>query len=199
MLDADQPTEMALPESLVIVEYISDLCSAAPDAKGSIFPAGSNARFKAQSRYIVERYTQLVHSHYAAAQFRGDASALPLLKAGLVEFNNLLLQHDSASHSEDGPFIQGSKHFAYADLNIAPFVARLLSSSANDLLPKSTDGATPLHVELEQNSKLERVRKWWHAVQQVDAWKKVWQEEKYLEGTRKMFAMRQAAATAAAK
>lgn len=168
-----------LPESLVIVEYIEDLT-------GSIF-SSKDATFKASSRYLVERYQQLVQTQYVATALKRDASALPALKDGLKEINALFTQFDTGK----GKFILGADKFGYADLNIAPFVARILSLSQHGLMPDPEGGkqGKDIHEEVEGGSEgFEKLSSWWKAVQAEEAWKKVWVEEKYLEPFRKNFA-----------
>lgn len=181
--------EFKLPESLVIVEYINDLTS------DSIF-ANASAQDRAVSRYIVERYSQLVQPQYVATALRREASALPALKQALVDFNSLLKDHDKGK----GSFVQGAERFGYADLNIAPFVARILSASKHGLLPKAeTEGAKRIDEEVEGGEVgLERVKQWWEAVKGVEVWGKVWEEEKYLDVLRKGLARRESEAKEAA-
>lgn len=165
-----------LPESLVIVEYIEDLT-------GAIF-TDKSAQFKASSRYLVERYQQLVQPQYVATALRREASAMGALRDGLKEINSLFTQFDG---DKKGKFILGADTFGYADLNIAPFVARILSLSQHGLMPKPEGEAgqtteREIHEQVEQASEgFERLSAWWKAVQEEDAWKKVWVEEKYLE------------------
>ncbi len=181
MLVSEDPDHaFKLPESLVIVEYVHDLTSA-------IFAPSFTALQKASSRYVVERYSQLVQPHYVSTALKRDASALPALRAGLIEFNALLRDHDAGK----GPFVLGQERFGYADLNIAPFVARILSASRHDLLPASETGEKKIDQELEQGADgLERVKRWWDAVQRVEAWKHVWVEDKYVGVLRKGLAQR---------
>lgn len=171
--------EFKLPESLVIVEYINDLTN------GAIFTSTS-PQHRATSRYIVERYSQLVQPQYAATALRRDASALPALKQALVDFNSLLKDHDVGK----GPFVQGEEKFGYADLNIAPFVARVLSASSNGLLPESEEpGVERVDEEVDEGVEgLERVKRWWEAVKGVKVWGEVWAEEKYVETLKKRLA-----------
>lgn len=181
--DPEGTTEFKLPESLVIVEYVDELTS------HSIFQT-TDARFKATSRYIVERYAQLVQPHFMAVLFKRDPSLLPALREGLVEFNSLLAAHDAVGKT--GPFIQGADRFGYADLCVVPFVARLLSGSKHNLLPKADNGpedAKGIHAEVSQGAPgLERIKKWWDAIQGVQAWNSVWDEETVIEAFRRRLA-----------
>ncbi|SPO32794.1 uncharacterized protein UTRI_05696_B [Ustilago trichophora] len=187
--DVGSEDEFKLPESLVIVEYINDLTS-------SLFPSSSSPQFRAGSRYIVERYIQLVQPHYISTALRGDATCLPSLRAGLIEFNTLLQSFDS-KQKRKGNFIQSQTNFGYADLNIAPFIARILSASKHGILPQSElGGHIPIHTEIEQGvDGLERIKSWWDSVETVEAWQKVWNEEAYLEPAKRMVAQREAART----
>lgn len=180
LVSEDPDNAFKLPESLVIVEYVHDLTS-------SIFASSFTPLQKASSRYVVERYAQLVQPHYISTALKRDASALPALRAGLVEFNRLLRDHDAGK----GPFVLGEEEFGYADLNVAPFVARILSASSHGLLPKSETGEKKIDEELEEGAEgLERVKKWWEAVQGVEAWQKVWVEDKYVAVLKKGLAQR---------
>lgn len=172
LVTTDGGDEFKLPESLVIVEYVADLVGA------DVFFASTAPRFKATSRYLVERYMQLVQPHYFASAVRREAAALAKLRDGLIEFNSLLKSFDDGSNK--GAFIQGTDRFGYADLNIAPFVARVLSVSRHGLNPEWE--GTPIHQEVEQGADgFERLKRWWEAVQKVEAWNQVWVEDKYIE------------------
>ncbi|SPO30232.1 uncharacterized protein UTRI_05696 [Ustilago trichophora] len=185
----ESSTEFKLPESLVIVEYIHDLTST-PNSS-IIFPSSSTPESRAISRYIVERYMQLVQPHYISTALRGESSALALLRQGLVEFNSLLKTFDSVEKS--GDFIQAENVFSYADLNIAPFIARILSASKHDILPNPNHAINKIHQDVQQGTHgFERIQKWWNAVQNLDVWKNVWIEQAYLEPARKMIAKRNA-------
>ncbi|TKY90248.1 hypothetical protein EX895_000246 [Sporisorium graminicola] len=172
-------TEFKLPESLVIVEYINDIT-------GNAIFTSSSPQHRATARYIVERYSQLVQPQYVATVLRREASALPALKAALVDFNTLLKDHDAGT----GAFVQGEDKFGYADLNIAPFVARVLSASKHGLLPESDEqGVKRIDEEVDAGAEgLERVKRWWDAVQAVKAWGEVWDEQKYLAPLKKRLA-----------
>lgn len=109
------------------------------------------------------------------------------IKNGLREFNSLLL----SSETGKGKFILGAGKFGYADLNIAPFVARILSASKHGFIT-GKDGEKSVHEELEKGEGLERVKDWWNAVEAEEVWKKVWDEEKYLGPLKKGVAKRRA-------
>ncbi|GAC77505.1 hypothetical protein PANT_26d00083 [Moesziomyces antarcticus T-34] len=160
--------EFKLPESLVIVEYIHDL-------SGRIF-ASDDAQHRAVSRYIVQRYEQLVQPHYYAAAINSQSESVGALLEGLKQFSALLGTFDPATRG--GAYIQGGTRFAYADLGVAPFVARILSVSREGLLPK-TD-APAVHEAFASDPALARLNEWWSAVQTEPAWNKVWDEAKYL-------------------
>ncbi|SJX65326.1 uncharacterized protein SRS1_15596 [Sporisorium reilianum f. sp. reilianum] len=176
LVSTSEGREFKLPESLVIVEYINDVSN-------KIFTS-SNPQHRARSRYIVERYAQLVQPQYVATALRRDASALPALKSALVAFNDLLKEHDTEGK---GDFIQGEDRFGYADLNIAPFVARILSASRNACLPDAQGRRIDDEVE-EGAEGLERVKAWWDAVQTVKVWAEVWDEGQYLAPLKKRLA-----------
>lgn len=160
--------DFKLPESQVIVEYVQDLT-------GGIF-ASTDAQHRAAARYIVERYTQLVQPHYYPATFQSKPEAVVALINGLEQFNALLESFDPEPRS--GPFVQGETSFAYADLNIAPFFARILSTSQDGLFPKT--GGQSVHDAVQSDAKLARVNEWWNAIQRVDTWNKVWDEAEFL-------------------
>lgn len=160
--------EFKLPESQVIVEYVQDL-------GGNIF-ASTDAQHRATARYIVERYTQLVQPHYYPATFQSKPEAVVALLDGLENFNALLESFDPEPRA--GAFIQGQDRFAYADLSIAPFFARILSTSQDGLFPK-TDRQT-VQDAVQSDEKLKRLNEWWQAIKAVDTWNKVWDEAEFL-------------------
>ncbi|EST08595.1 Glutathione S-transferase, N-terminal [Kalmanozyma brasiliensis GHG001] len=175
LVSEENDHQFKLPESLVIVEYIHDLTS-------SIFTSTSPAH-KATSRYVVERYAQLVQPHYYAAAILRDEAAVGKLREGLRSFNDLLESFDQGK----GDFVLGEERFGYADLNIVPFVGRILSISKHGLLPERE--GNKVYDEVHAGGEgFGRLKRWWDAVEQTEAWQKVWDEQGYLEPVKRKLA-----------
>jgi len=151
---------LKFPESLVIMDLVADL-----HAKDhSLLPEDPIQR--AQSRYFAERFSQLVGTKYHHF-LRGnlDSSALPELYSGVTELEGLL------EAQGPGPFFLGEK-LSWADVAIAPFIARLLLVAREELGGLQGTGA----YETLTGSKFPRFAAYSKALLASEAFKKTWNE-----------------------
>ncbi|EPQ28205.1 uncharacterized protein PFL1_04033 [Pseudozyma flocculosa PF-1] len=167
VVDDKKPDQFNLPESMVIVEFVSDLFD--PVSTGNTIHS-KDPKVRADSRYIVERFAQLVVGSYMSAALKQDVVAFNELVQGLRTFNELILERSS-----QGPFIKGDK-FTFADIGIAPIFGRILTVSKTNLFPSSADAA-PIHELLEKDASLARVKTWWEAVSARPSWQKTYDEK----------------------
>ncbi|KAN0064045.1 hypothetical protein ACQY0O_003652 [Thecaphora frezii] len=173
VLDSEKPNQFTLPESLVIVEFVSDLLDST-----SKHPIHSkDPKVRADSRYLVERFSQLLMPHYIGAIFKGDSEAYLSLCNGLVEFNNLIVERNAK-----GTFIAGDE-LSFVDISIAPFIGRFRALSKAGLLSQHAEVPKPLHEFIDSDSKLERLSTWWKAVSATPQWQKTFDEEYVIQAT----------------
>ncbi|KAK4700187.1 glutathione S-transferase, partial [Phenoliferia sp. Uapishka_3] len=113
--------EANIPESHVILELIADLYK---DTEKSILP--ETPLLRAEARYFIERFNQVVWTPAVGILFQGKAENGPSVLAGITEIQGLLKKHA-------GPFALGSK-VTIADLGVLPFIGRILTLGKAGLL-----------------------------------------------------------------
>ncbi|KAI5476800.1 hypothetical protein MNV49_007257 [Pseudohyphozyma bogoriensis] len=110
----EDPANVRIPESHVILELVADLYK---DSPKSILPETPVSR--AEARYFIERFNQVVWSKTYPILASGDKSGVPDIIKGLEEISGLLQRHP-------GPFFLGEK-LSIAEVGVAPFLGRLLT------------------------------------------------------------------------
>ncbi|KAF9095447.1 hypothetical protein BGX23_000500 [Mortierella sp. AD031] len=139
-------------ESLFVAEYIADLH---PEA--GLLPKDPLQR--AQTRYLIHHWGARTQPAQHKATFTTDAAEAATFRAALIveleKVNTLLLNvHRVEGDNASGPFFLGDK-FTFADLALAPFLARFfLMGEYNDLKK----------VTKEEFPQLERFLEWKEAV-----------------------------------
>ncbi|KAF9275294.1 hypothetical protein BGZ68_010892 [Mortierella alpina] len=145
-------------ESLIVAEYIADLH---PES-GLI---SADALQRAQTRYIIQHWGNHVQSVIHKASITVDPTESAKLRQEVIkelEKVNVLLEK-AARKAVDatGPFFLGER-FTFADLAIAPFLARFFLISAfqedQDTVRKEFEQS------LLENSNLKRFNEWRHAI-----------------------------------
>jgi len=110
-----------IPESAVIVELVADLFQ----ESHPILPKDPIKR--AEIRYFVERYIQVINGPLQGAYATGDTSVTPKVLSGIEEIQGLLQKNP-------GKFYLGDE-FTSAEIEVAPFVGRLYYLGKNGLAP----------------------------------------------------------------
>ncbi|KAF9154234.1 hypothetical protein BG015_001488 [Linnemannia schmuckeri] len=138
-------------ESLFVAEYIADL-----NPESGLLP--KDALQRAQTRYLIHHWGARTQPAHHKATFITDATeAATNRKALIVELekvNQLLINAHRVEGDGAGPFFLGDK-FTFADLAIAPFLARFF------LLGQYNDNKD---VTKEEFPQLERFFQWKEAV-----------------------------------
>ncbi|KAF9927973.1 hypothetical protein BGZ75_007014 [Mortierella antarctica] len=145
-------------ESLIVAEYIADLH---PES-GLI---STDALQRAQTRYIIQHWGSHVQSVVHKASVTVNASESAALRQEVIkelEKVNVLLDKASRTANDTaGPFFLGER-FTFADLAIAPFLARFFLISAFQEDPDTV--SKEFEQSLQANSNLKRFNEWRHAV-----------------------------------
>ncbi|KAK4056500.1 hypothetical protein OIO90_002347 [Microbotryomycetes sp. JL221] len=110
-LDNDDNTSIKIPESNVIMELVADLYP------GQLLPQDPIKR--AEARYFVERFNQVISTPFYSVILRGEESAAKCLMYGVKEIQDLL-------NKNKGDFALGDK-VTLADIGVWPFVARIMA------------------------------------------------------------------------
>ncbi|CAO3572931.1 unnamed protein product [Mortierella alpina] len=145
-------------ESLIVAEYIADLH---PES-GLI---SADALQRAQTRYIIHHWGAHVQSVIHKASVTVNAAESAALRQQVIKelekVNGLLENASRTATDVAGPFFLGAK-FTFADLAIAPFLARffLLSAFQEDKDAVSKE----FEQSLQANSNLKRFNEWRHAI-----------------------------------
>ncbi|KAF8979566.1 hypothetical protein BGZ46_005274 [Entomortierella lignicola] len=138
-------------ESLFVAEYVADL-----HPESGLLP--TDPLLRAKTRYLIHHYGARVQPVYHKAAFTTDptesAKHREELLVELEKFNKLL--EDANPKGEKGPYFLGEK-FTFADLAIAPFLARFF-------LLSEYNGSKDFNIE--ETPQLERFLKWKEAVNQ---------------------------------
>ncbi|KAH7042338.1 thioredoxin-like protein [Linnemannia elongata] len=141
-------------ESLVIAEYLAD---SNPDAS----LLSKDPLQRAQSRYLIQHWTSRTQPAIAKASLALDspaeeAKALDLAEAELEKVDVLLRK---VNITKEGPYFLGAQ-FSYADLALAPFLARgyLLTAFHEESVQKAWD------ERLKANNNVQRFLSWRQAV-----------------------------------
>ncbi|KAF9912628.1 hypothetical protein EC991_010054 [Linnemannia zychae] len=141
-------------ESLIIAEYLADLN---PEA-GLL---SKDPLQRAQSRYLIQHWTSRTQPAIAKASLALDspteeAAALDLAVAELEKVDALLRKVNT---TKEGPYFLGDQ-FSYADLALAPFLARgyLATAFHEESIQKAFD------ERLKANKNLQRFLAWREAV-----------------------------------
>ncbi|KAK3842024.1 MAG: glutathione S-transferase [Linnemannia gamsii] len=141
-------------ESLIIAEYLADLN---PEA-GLL---SNDPLQRAQSRYLIQHWTSRTQPAIAKASLALDspteeAKALDLAEAELEKVDALL---SNVNITQAGPYFLGAQ-FSYADLALAPFLARgyLVTAFHEESVQKAFD------ERLKANKNLQRFLAWREAV-----------------------------------
>ncbi|KAF9571120.1 hypothetical protein EC968_000978 [Mortierella alpina] len=140
-------------ESLLVAEYVADLH---PEA--GLLPTDPLQR--AQTRYLIHHWGARVQPVFHKASFTLDAAEAAKSREELIvelgKFNKLLLDahRKEGDNFGTGPFYLGEK-FTFADLAIAPFLARFHLLEAYN----GNKGVT-----LEKNPELKRFLEWKEAI-----------------------------------
>ncbi|KAG0245904.1 thioredoxin-like protein [Mortierella sp. GBAus27b] len=138
-------------ESLIVAEYIAEIH---PESE----LLSNDALQRAQSRYLIQHWGSRTHPaiHKAIVSLDPVESA-KLRQDVIVELEkvDVLLRKASGRDESSGPFFLGDK-FTYADLALAPFLARLFLISAYQ--EKGTHEA--FEASLRENPKVQRFLTW---------------------------------------
>ncbi|OAQ34479.1 glutathione S-transferase [Linnemannia elongata AG-77] len=138
-------------ESLFVAEYIADL-----HPESGLLPKDPLQR--AQTRYLIHHWGARTQPAHHKATFISDATEAAANREALVveleKFNKLLVDAHRVEGDGHGPFFLGDK-FTFADLAIAPFLARFF------LLGQYNDSKEVTQKEFPQ---LERFFEWKEAV-----------------------------------
>ncbi|KAF9566380.1 hypothetical protein EC968_003785 [Mortierella alpina] len=145
-------------ESLIVAEYIADLH---PES-GLL---STDPLQRAQSRYIIQHWGNHVQSVIHKASVTLDATESAKLRQEIIkelEKVNVLLEKASRTAMDTaGPFFLGGR-FTFADLAIAPFLARFFLISA---FQEDKDAVSKeFEQSLQKNSNLKRFNEWRQAV-----------------------------------
>ncbi|KAM0788690.1 hypothetical protein ACM66B_002787 [Microbotryomycetes sp. NB124-2] len=128
-LGEDNDKAAKIPESNVIMELVSDLYP------GKLLPSDPVKR--AEARYFVERFNQVVSTPYYSLILRGDQQAAKCILIGIKEVQGLLERNS-------GAFALGDE-VTLADIGVWPFVARIFATGkagmlVGDVYEKLTNG-----------------------------------------------------------
>ncbi|KAG0055254.1 hypothetical protein BGZ83_009186 [Gryganskiella cystojenkinii] len=138
-------------ESLFVAEYVADL-----HPESGLLP--KDALQRAQTRYLIHHWGARTQPAHHKASFTLDQTEAAKYREELVvelrKFNKLLLSAHKTESDAEGPFFLGEK-FTFADLNLAPFLARFF------LLDQYNDNKA---ITKETNPELERFLEWKEAV-----------------------------------
>lgn len=126
--------DVKIPESGVLLELLADLSSRSPDMP-SLLPEDAVAR--AQQRYFIERFKELITPAFYALVYKQDAAAKEKLLNGLREVQTLMTK-------APGKFFASDEQPQIADLAVIPHLARLL------VLAREPDAAELMSPELAQ-------------------------------------------------
>ncbi|KAF9261344.1 glutathione S-transferase [Marasmius fiardii PR-910] len=157
--DQPSPDSVKLAESLVLVEFISDLF---PDS--GIFPSDPVER--AQTRFFIDFFTTRVAPPNVGALLRGE-SFEPLIKS-LLGLQDLL--------SKDGKYAMGDE-FSAADIAVAPFILRLETAVTNELGLYETGEGARFWALYQSHPKFERLRRYIEALKERETVKKTYDPE----------------------
>lgn len=98
-----------IPESHVIMELVADLFP------GKLLP--QDAIKRAEARYFIERFNQVISTPFYANILRGEESSAKCILLGVKEMQQLLAKYP-------GDYALGNE-ISMADIGVWPFVARI--------------------------------------------------------------------------
>ncbi|KAE8221885.1 hypothetical protein CF319_g4829 [Tilletia indica] len=152
-----------IPESLVIANYVAE---SYPES--GLLP--NDPLERARVRYVIERAAQLIGPHYPAALMKRDEESLNGLYTSLEELEKLF-----NSISTTGPFIFGEK-LSLADIAVAPFLARILATTDEDLGIVPAGLISPPIPERMQ-TQLPRLKNFFDAIKSRQSWASTFDED----------------------
>ncbi|KAK4055760.1 hypothetical protein OIV83_000307 [Microbotryomycetes sp. JL201] len=161
-----------IPESNVIMELVSDLYP------GKLLPEDPIKR--AEARYFVERFNQVVSTPWYSVLLRSDEQAAKCLVIGIKEVQGFLQKNS-------GPYAMGDK-LTLADIGVWPFVARIFACGKAGMLPEG------IYNKLSKDDEFKTFREYHDALSSRPAHKETFDEDFVVAGMKKRVEASKAAA-----